>query len=37
MHIYPEGYHGWGIREDFPYIKQWQAAMVDWLAGLNKK
>ena len=37
MHIYPEGYHGWGIRENFPYIKQWQAAIVDWLAGLNKK
>ena len=37
MHIYPGGYHGWGIREDFPYIKQWQAAIVDWLAGLNKK
>jgi len=32
MHIYPSGGHGWGIRDDFRYKAQWQAAVLDWLA-----
>jgi len=31
MHIYPTGGHGWGIRDDFRYKPQWQAAVLDWL------
>lgn len=31
MHIYPEGWHGWGINSDFPYREAWQASLLDWL------
>ncbi len=31
MHIYPEGWHGWGISADFPYREAWQASLLDWL------
>ena len=34
MHIYPEGWHGWGISEAFPYRDAWQASLLDWLKGL---
>lgn len=34
MHIYPEGWHGWGISPDFPYREAWQAALLDWLKTL---
>ncbi len=34
MHIYPEGWHGWGISESFPYRDAWQASLLDWLKGL---
>lgn len=35
LHIYPTGGHGWGIRNDFKYRTQWQAAVLDWLRGLE--
>lgn len=34
MHIYPEGWHGWGISPDFPYREAWQASLLDWLRTL---
>lgn len=34
MHIYPEGWHGWGISPDFPYREAWQASLLDWLKML---
>ena len=34
MHIYPEGWHGWGIRSDFPYREAWQTSLLDWLRML---
>lgn len=34
MHIYPKGWHGWGISEAFPYRDAWQASLLDWLKGL---
>lgn len=34
MHIYPEGWHGWGISPDFPYREAWQASLLDWLKTL---
>lgn len=34
MHIYPEGWHGWGISHDFPYREAWQASLLDWLKTL---
>lgn len=34
MHIYPEGWHGWGIGPDFPYREAWQASLLDWLKTL---
>lgn len=36
MHIYPDGWHGWGMSKRFPYREQWQEAMIDWLR-LQKK
>ena len=36
LHIYPSGGHGWGIKDDFKYKKQWQDAVLDWLAVINK-
>lgn len=31
LHIYPDGWHGWGMSKRFPYREQWQEAMLDWL------
>ena len=36
LHIYPDGWHGWGMSKRFPYREQWQEAMLDWLR-LQKK
>lgn len=36
MHIYPSGGHGWAGHEDFKYVKEYQAAIKDWLEVLNK-
>lgn len=34
MHIFPEGFHGWGNRTDFKYLKFWREAVIDWLGTL---
>lgn len=31
LHIYPDGWHGWGMSQRFPYRAQWQESMLDWL------
>ena len=31
MHIYPDGWHGWGMSTRFPYREQWQSAVLNWL------
>lgn len=31
LHIYPDGWHGWGMSQRFPYRTQWQESMLDWL------
>lgn len=31
LHIYPDGWHGWGMSKRFPYREQWQESMLDWL------
>ena len=36
MHVYPIGGHGWGFHDDFKYKAQWQQAVLDWLAYINK-
>lgn len=36
LHIYPDGWHGWGMSKRFPYREQWQESMLDWLR-LQKK
>ena len=36
VHIFPSGGHGWGMHENFPYREQWQALVLDWLAGLRR-
>lgn len=36
LHIYPDGWHGWGMSSRFPYREEWQKAMLDWLR-LQKK
>lgn len=35
LHIYPKGGHGWGYRNSFPYRKQMETALVNWLDSLN--
>ncbi|MDE6446086.1 MAG: alpha/beta hydrolase [Alistipes sp.] len=37
LHVYPTGGHGWGIRENFRYRDQWQAAVLDWLERRQAK
>lgn len=34
MMIYPEGGHGWGMRDSFGYKKQWNAELLRWLEKL---
>lgn len=34
MHIYPEGFHGWGNHTDFKYSKSWRESLLDWLETL---
>jgi acetyl esterase/lipase len=31
MHIFPTGGHGWGMRKDFAYDKEWKELFVKWL------
>lgn len=37
MHIFPEGGHGWGFRDSFPYKLQWAEAMKMWLDRMKGK
>ena len=34
MHIFPEGGHGWGFRQDFAYHETWKALLLRWLSRL---
>ena len=31
LHIYPDGWHGWGMSTRFPYREQWQLTLLSWL------
>lgn len=31
LHIFPEGGHGWGFRENFRYFDSWKTLYIDWL------
>lgn len=35
LHVYPEGGHGWGYIRSFPYRKQMNTDMINWLDSLN--
>ena len=35
MRIYPGGFHGWSMHLDFPYLEDWQSAVMDWLKKRN--
>ena len=35
MRIYPGGFHGWSMHLDFPYLEDWQEAVMDWLKKRN--
>ena len=37
MFIYPEGGHGWGMRDSFGYKKQWMQELEKWLENLHWK
>lgn len=37
LFIYPEGGHGWGMKESFPYKTQWTVELENWLENLNFK
>lgn len=34
LHIYPEGRHGWGYLDTFPYKYEWTAELERWLSRL---
>ena len=36
LHIYPEGGHGWGMRDTFRYKGQWMRELEKWLATLGQ-
>ncbi len=38
LHIYPEGGHGWGFNDSFPYKSDWTSSLRTWLAacGLHR-
>lgn len=36
LHIYPEGGHGWGFRDDYTYKDQWTHALHVWLDRVLK-
>lgn len=31
LYIYPEGGHGWGMNDSFPYKSSWQTLLLQWL------
>lgn len=35
MHIYPNGRHGFGFKESFPYQSEMRATLLRWLLALN--
>ncbi len=37
MYIFPEGGHGWGMRENFKYHKDVLSLLDSWLIDINKK
>ena len=37
LHIYPEGGHGWGFKDEFLYKRQWTGELEKWLCELNKQ
>lgn len=37
MYIFPEGGHGWGMRENFKYHEQFLSLLGMWLDDMNKK
>ena len=36
LYLFPSGGHGWGMREEYAYRPQWQAALLDWMETLKK-
>ena len=32
LHAYPNGGHGWGFRDKFPYKRQWTGELEKWLS-----
>lgn len=37
MYVFPEGGHGWGMRENFKYQTQMRELLAMWLEDINKK
>lgn len=37
MFIYPTGKHGWGMKENFRYKREWKMELEKWLENLKKK
>lgn len=36
LHIYPEGGHGWGFLDSFPYKGQWTRELENWLQHVRR-
>ena len=37
LHIYPDGGHGWGFKNDFKWKQDWTTELADWLRQLGTK
>ena len=35
MHVFPVGYHGLGLAENFPHVAQWAPLMKNWLTEIG--
>ncbi len=35
LHVFPHGWHGLGMRDDYPHVKQWVSLLKNWLVYMD--
>lgn len=35
LHVFPEGHHGLGLKNEYPYVQRWADLCKDWLLHMN--
>ena len=35
LHVFPHGWHGLGMRDDYPHVRQWVSLLKKWLQYMN--